>query len=226
MPLFGIAMLAVPIAGLGLLMRLGIGTLLAGLLWPIVVVTTTMMAIMLLGLLCGWPLVNVAIAAEGSDAFDGVSRSYAYAFQRPLRYMAYCLPAVGIGVLGWLLVWGFSETVIGLGYWSATWGLGRERVSDIAGSGGELLGLRWAGAALIHFWVAVVRTLATGYGYSFFWCAMAGIYLLLRQAVDATEWDQVYDDGRQGGVVFGLPQIDAREASSNDGQSAASSGSA
>ena len=219
MPIFGTAMLTIPIALIGLLMHTGIGALMAGLLWPIVIVITGMMAMMLLGMLFGWPLVNVALAAEGSDAFDGVSRSYAYTFQRPLRYLAYCVVSALVGILGWLLVWGFSEVVIGLGFWSATWGLGRDGVSLVATSSAELTGLTWLGAQLIRFWIAAARTLASGYGYSFFWSAMGGVYLLLRQDVDSTEWDEVYDERRQGGVVYGLPQTDV----SGDGAEASAS---
>jgi len=219
MPILGIAMLAIPIGALGLLMRTGIGAVLAGLLWPVVIIATGMMATILLGMLFGWPLVNVAIAAEGSDAFDGISRSYSYTFQRPLRYLGYALVSSAIGILGWLLVWGFSEAVIGLGYWSATWGLGREHVSNFATNPAGLSGLTWVGAMLIRFWVAVIRTLASGYGYSFFWCAMAGIYLLLRHDVDGTEWDHVYDDRSQGGIVYGLPKIDSSTASRSGAES-------
>lgn len=214
LPVFGVAVLAVPISVLGLLMKLGIGTLLAGLLWPFVLAVNGIMAMMLLGLLFGWPLINAAVAAEGTDAFDAISRSYAYTFQRPLRYLAYVLIASGVGLLGWLLVWGFSEAVIALGYWSASWGLGQGRTAAIVGAAdttSALTGMSRFGAGLIGLWVGVARAIASGFGYSYFWVACSGVYLLLRQDVDSTEWDQIYDSS-EAGVVYGLPKLTTDEA--------------
>ena len=205
MPLFGVLILTIPIAALGVAMRIGLGAFLAGLLWPLVILAGAMMTMMLLGILVGWPLVNVALATEGTDAFDSVSRAYAYSFQRPWRYLAYTLLAAAAGLMGWLVVWGFSESVIAMGYWSATWGMGREQVGSLADSGAELGGLTWVGAQLIRFWTGLARTMASGYGYTYFWCGMSCIYLLLRHDVDSTEWDQVYDPNRQDGIVYGLP---------------------
>ncbi len=214
LPLFGVAVLAVPIVFLGVIMRLGLGILLAGLMWPFVVAVNVMMAMILLGLLFGFPLINIAIAAEGTDAFDAVSRSYAYTFQRPLRYLFYVLVAGAVGLLGWLFVWGFSEAVIALGYWSAAWGMGQAGMARIVGptdAETALTGLSGFGAGLIGLWVGVARAVASGFGYGYFWCALSGVYLLLRQDLDATEWDEIYD-GRGAGVVYGLPKLSRDEA--------------
>lgn len=213
MPAFGVVLLTLPVACLGVLMRIGLGTFIAGLFWPVVMVVNAMMGMMLLGLLFGWPLVHAAIATEGTDAFDCVSRSYAYSFQRPLQYLLYCLLATVLGTLGWLLVWGFSEGVISLGFWGTSWGSGSEQINLIAASPGELSGMSWAGAKMIGFWVGVVRTLATAFAFSYFWCAITGIYLLLRHDVDATEWDEVFDDRSRGGIVYGLPNSESNSNS-------------
>jgi hypothetical protein len=47
------------------------------------------------------------------------------------------------------------------------------------------------GSHAIGFWVRVVKYLAVAYLFSYFWCAATFIYFLLRQAVDATELDEV-----------------------------------
>ena len=82
------------------------------------------MALLLLGLLFGWPLMWATISAEGTDSFDALSRSYAYVFQRPLHYLFYALVAGVIGWLGWLLVQNFAAGVVWMGYWAAGWGSG------------------------------------------------------------------------------------------------------
>ena len=59
------------------------------------------------------------------------------------------------------------------------------------------------GVFLIGLAIAFVRMLASAYAYSFFWCAVAGIYLLLRRDADNTEMDDVYlDDEGETEVVL------------------------
>ncbi len=207
MPMFGVLLLLLPVAALSLIMRIGIGTLMVGLIWPLVIIVAAIMAIMLMGILFGWPLVNAALAAEGTDAFDCVSRAYAYSVQRPWKFLCYGLFAAMVGLIGWLVVWGFSESVIALSFWSVTWGFGQDNVASVVSNVDGLTGLGWAGAKLIHFWTAVARTIASGFGYSFFWASTSCIYLLLRHDVDSTEWDHVFDS-RSHGIVYGLPTIE------------------
>ena len=67
----------------------------------------------------------VAVRRAGStDAFDAISRAYAYTFHRPLHYLFYLSVAALLGCFGWLLVWGTSESVVHLGYWGTGWGAG------------------------------------------------------------------------------------------------------
>ena len=93
MPLLAITLVALPIWLLGLMMRLNLGVAIAGLGWVLVALFGLVMAVFGIGLLFGWPLMWSTIATEGSDAFDAVSRSYAYTFQRPLHYLAYAVLA-------------------------------------------------------------------------------------------------------------------------------------
>jgi len=51
---------------------------------------------------------------------------------------------------------------------------------------------------------------AAAFAYSFFWCGAAGIYLLLRKAVDQTEFDEVFLDDDQ--PPFDLPPLTAAES--------------
>ncbi|MCH5376583.1 MAG: hypothetical protein JJ992_21650, partial [Planctomycetes bacterium] len=48
------------------------------------------------------------------------------------------------------------------------------------------------GVWLIRSLEFLVRIIATAFGYSFFWCMSAAVYLLLRRDVDETEFDEVY----------------------------------
>jgi hypothetical protein len=68
----------------------------AGLLWPIVIVLGLIMAVLLVGLF-GWPLMYPTISVEGSDSFDALSRSYSYFYQKPWRYLGYSALALLYG---------------------------------------------------------------------------------------------------------------------------------
>ncbi len=211
LPLLGVVLVAIPLAVLGLLMRLNFGVLLAGVLWPLALLGGLVMALLLLGLAFGWPLMWATISTEGTDSFDALSRSYAYVFQRPLRYLFYVLVAAVLGWLGWLLVSTFVAALVGLSSWAAGWGAG-PRIGLMGASGlGRLVD---AGSWLVGFWTDLVVALAIGYFYGYFWTASSAIYLLLRRDVDATETDEVFLDADRSEPAHALPPL------STDGQGA------
>jgi hypothetical protein len=92
-----------------------LGALLMSLLLPVVFLIDLFLPLVVLGWV-SWPLQPVAIAAELSDSFDSVSRSYSYLLQRPLHYLV--LTAVAAG-LAWLPFGGvcflFTEGILGNG---------------------------------------------------------------------------------------------------------------
>ena len=119
-PLFGVLLATMPLAILGLLLRIEAGLLVGGILWFLVLLGGLFMAILAVGLYFGWPLMWATISVEGTDAFDALSRSYAYTYQRPLHYLFYSVVAGFLGVLGWVAVAIFVSATIAPGH------LGRE----------------------------------------------------------------------------------------------------
>ncbi|MGA2033934.1 MAG: hypothetical protein ABSG68_16930 [Thermoguttaceae bacterium] len=203
-PLLGIVCAVLPLLIPGLLLRFDFGLLLVGIFWFVALVGGVFMALLLLGLIFGWPLMWATISVEGSDSFDALSRSYAYVFQRPLRYLFYAVLAAVLGALGWLLVEQFAAAIIGLSYWGVSWGSGSARIEKIIEMK-DLTGMALGGARVIHFWAGCVKLLALGFVYSYFWSAVTAIYLLLRRDVDATEMDDVFLDADADEHDFGLP---------------------
>jgi hypothetical protein len=195
-PLLGCAIVALPMLAVGFMMRWDGGLLVAGVLWIFMLLGGLIIAILLLGLLFGWPLMWGTIASEGNgDAFEAFSRSFSYTFQRPLHYLFYATLATFFGGLSWLLVYHFSESVIYLAQWPASLTAGADRWSEIARYTGlprPSSGLAVWGGSLIGFCAALVRSIATGFAHSLFWCLATAIYLLLRQDVDQTEFDEVF----------------------------------
>ena len=216
LPLSAIVCMSVPLFLLGLVMRANFGVVFGGLIWSLVLIGGLVMTLLMLGLLFGFPLMWGAISTESSDAFDAISRAYAYTFQRPFHFLFYAVLAAFLGTLGWLLVIGFSEAVISFSNWGISWGTGTARLQEIqkvldgSDENTSSVVLRF-GAILIAFFSALVRAIAAAFPYTFFWCSAAAIYLLLRRDADQTELDDVHVEEDQD-VLYGLPELDTDEA--------------
>jgi hypothetical protein len=203
-PLLGVALLALPIALLGILLQasLGLGSVVAGVLWIFVAVAGMAAMWLLVGLLFGWPLMWPAISAErDGDAFEAFSRSYSYVYGRPLHYFFYFVVAALFGALCWAVVEIVTEIVINFGFWALSWGSGgvkalelRELALEYARTGQtpRATGALAAGATLVGLVVALIQAVAAAFRYSFFFTAASAIYLLLRHNVDEKEMDEVW----------------------------------
>jgi hypothetical protein len=211
LPACGVMLATIPVLVLGWIMRADVGLLLAACVWPLALVAGLIMALLLAGLLFGWPLMWGTISTEGTDSFDALSRSYAYVFQRPLHYLFYVAVAGLIGWLGWLVVHEFAAGVIWMAYWSASLGSGGSRIADIMGSADQFTGTAKYGVWIIHFFVGCVKLLAVGYLFSYFWTAITAIYFLLRRDVDATEMDEVFLDADASEPPAALPALAENE---------------
>ncbi|MCL2120544.1 MAG: hypothetical protein FWH27_19195 [Planctomycetaceae bacterium] len=71
----------------------------------------------MIGFIFGWPLMIAAVSAEGSDAFDAISRGFSYIYQRPIPFVFYHLSNLVIYTIGVVIVWFvFHQTVTLIGY--------------------------------------------------------------------------------------------------------------
>jgi hypothetical protein len=232
-PCFPLLGLAIPVALMllvGWLLRSNAGLLLTAIAWPLFLAAGLFMAIVALGLVFGWPLMWAAISTEGSDAFDALSRSYSYTYQRPLHYLGYAAVATLLGILSWLLVAAIASAVAYLPLWGLSWSAGGARVEQIAaGLPSDVKTFDWSpgpqvalpatldagssfnramgryGVWLIALWLGLVKLAALGFAYSYFWTASTAIYLLLRRTTDHTELDEVYLEEQE--TSFGLPAL-------------------
>src|SRR6185369_4207831 len=140
---------------LGLLLKLDLGVLFVGIIWPVVLLCGLFIAILLVGLLFGWPLMWPTVSTEGTDSFDALSRSYSYTYQRPVHYLFYAAVAGVLGMLAWIVVVIFANGVITFSYWAASWGSGAARMNEIyqAGNTHSGTGIFGVGANAIGFWI-------------------------------------------------------------------------
>ena len=189
-----------------------IGPIIMGALFLIALLAGLAIAFLLTGLIGGGPLMYPAIAVEGSDSFDAISRSYHYVFARPFRTGLYGLVALIYGVITYLFVRLFIYVGLSATHMFVKWGVigggtrlaeGADRL-DVIWTAPEFQALwgrfSWAAmsggdriaAVLIAMWVLPFAALVAAYLISYFASASTCIYLLLRRKVDATDLDEVY----------------------------------
>ncbi|HUU58555.1 MAG TPA: hypothetical protein VMZ50_03340 [Phycisphaerae bacterium] len=224
-PLIPVALILI----LGLLLFLGallmnipvVGEIIVGILLLLALLLGLGIAFLLVGLVGGGALMYPTIAAEGSDSFDAISRSFSYLFTRPWRTILYSVVALVYGVVTYLFVRGFAFLALKATHYFAKWGVfvyGNELHADAdkldvvwtAPTFGSLFGpMSWdamsggqsIGAFIIGIWVFLVATLVMAYLLSYFASASSVIYFLLRRKVDATDLDDVYVEEEEEPVV-------------------------
>lgn len=219
LPLFGVAAATLPGALIGLAMRADWGLLAAGSAWLLLLLSGLASVLLLAGVGFGWPLMWGAISAEpDGDEFEALNRAFSFALGRPLHYLFYVLVASLIGIGGSLVVDVGARSTIAAARWSASWGAGEERWSEIEtaarqraqGGGGPESGAADAGLAVIDACDDLARAVAVGFRHAFFWCAAGGVYLLLRRDVDDAELDDVFLEDLEPAPV--LPPLELPSA--------------
>lgn len=190
---FLIALLTIPV---GWILLSDAGTIVSGLLWIFVLIGGAISALLLLWLFIGWPLMWPAISAEETgDSFEAMSRSFAYAFQRPLHYLFFAIVAALLGYVGWSVVDFVCQLTLDAAHWAVSWGAGHERIVDVIYSprptDTESKALL-VGASMIRGIEGLLLALSESFAYSFFWVSATAIYLLLRFNLDHTEFDEVW----------------------------------
>ncbi|HID23706.1 MAG TPA: hypothetical protein EYP14_15095 [Planctomycetaceae bacterium] len=184
------------------------GDIFVGVLWFLPLLAGLLMALILVGVAVGWPLMIVAISTEGSDGFDGLSRAYSYVYNRPWYYLFLGVLMLVYGAAVIFVVWLVACLLAYLAGWSVASGLGSEKMRVLLQAapallgGKELLpgptisevatGTATIGIVTVGLWLRVVSLATVGFVFSFFWTAMTVIYFLLRKSDDDTDFDEVF----------------------------------
>ena len=125
LPVLGIFCALVPVWLLGMIwqavgepMNLGVIYSIGGFIHLILTFPFALVAVLIMiGFIFGWPLMFAAISAEGSDAFDAVSRGFSYVYQRPVQFVFYHLCNLVIYTIGIIIAYFvFHETIKLIGY--------------------------------------------------------------------------------------------------------------
>ena len=204
-----VLLLTLPLALAGLLLRFDVMSLMLGLAWIVAIIAGSALAVVALGLAFGWPLMFSAVAVERTDAFDAISRGFAYLFQRPFHLLFYVVVASLLGMLAQLAVeLAVTATTVATDA-AVSVGAGEERLGDLGvdgnGASPDVSDVGAFGGAAIQFWTGALRAAAVYFPLAYFWPATTAIYLLLRRGVDGVEMTDVEFD--EGEAKPGLPQL-------------------
>ncbi len=197
-----------------------IGELFAGILMVLALLGGFVIALVFIGVAAGGSLFWPTIATEGSDAFDAISRSYSYVYSRPWRAGFYALVATVYGAICFLFARFFVLLMLKATRFFV--GIGMAAASDRPGTGladASKLDAMWpnptfdnlmpatpafglegwegAGAVFINVWLILTVGLLLAFLVSFYYNGATVIYFLLRQKVDATDLEEVFEDEKE-----------------------------
>jgi hypothetical protein len=216
LPIIGIGLVAGIIFVLGLGAKIPyVGGLIMALLMVLVLFLGTLIAIMLIGTAAGFNLMFPAVAYDGADAFDSVSRSFSYVFSRPWRMGFYTLTATIHGAICYVFVRLFVflllsathlllSSAVGLGgnggNLDAFWGK-PEFMNLLGSSSASPTGvIENVAAVIIYLALWVVAGLVVTVVINYYYSANTIIYALMRNKVDNAAIDEIHQDAEEPGI--------------------------
>jgi hypothetical protein len=193
-----------------------VGEIIAGLLFFISLAVGFVLMLVLMGILAGYNLIFPTIAAEGTDTFDAMSRSFAYVYARPWRLAFYSLVILVYGAITVLFVSFAVFLLLLLTHTFAGLGVNAFGLANGAYSGESKMDTLWpapqfghlspmtnwyamswsesVGAFFMHIWVFLLIGLIGAYVVSFYHSSHTILYFLLRRSVEGQSLTDVYKE--------------------------------
>jgi hypothetical protein len=186
------------------------GELIIGLSMPLALFAGVLVAVIVIGAVAGFNLMFPAVAYDGSDCFDAISRSFSYVYARPWRMAVYTAIAAVYGsfcyafvrIFAFLLLW-ITRWLLQLGLWAdngskevnklvAIWPKPELRYLVRFSPPAEANWTEWAAAFLVYLSLLVIVGLVVSFIISFYLSANTIIYSLMRNKVDNTAFEDIY----------------------------------
>ena len=188
-----------------------VGELIMAIFMILVLLAGTVIAIVLIGTIVGFNLMFPAVAYDGSDCFDAISRSFSYIYSKPWRMGFYTAIAAVYGAICYLFVRLFvfllliaPHLVLRIGVFNNSklvriWA--RPEFGNLLGS--SAASANWtesvAGFLIYLLMLAVIGLLAS-FIISFYFSANTIIYSLMRNRVDNTALEEIYTPSEEGQI--------------------------
>ena len=182
----------------------GAGELIMGIFVPLALIAGALIAVVLIGAIAGFNLMFPAVAYDGSDCFDAISRSFSYVYAKPWRMGFYTAIGAIYGAICYTFVRFFAFLLLWITHWSLQLGVwGNDKLTAIWDKPHlrDLLvppnwgALNWPqsiGAFLIYLCSLAVVGLLVSFIISFYFSANTIIYSLMRNKVDNTALEDIY----------------------------------
>ena len=186
------------------------GELIVGLGMPLALFAGVLVAVIVIGAVAGLNLMFPAVAYDGSDCFDAISRSFSYVYARPWRMVVYTAIATVYGSICYTFVRLFAFLSLWITRWLLQLGLwadnGSQEVNKLAaiwpkpefryllGSSSQAT-TNWTesiAAFLVYLFLLVIVGLVVSFIISFYFSANTIIYSLMRKTVDNTALEDIY----------------------------------
>ena len=196
-----------------------VGELIAGLFFFVTLLVSFVLSFLFLFAVSSLGLQMPAIAVEGRDAFDAISRGVNYVFSRPWRYIFYTAFSLIYLCLSFVLVRAFVYLMLKIPHAAlSTFSFAEAQKDKLdrlwteptiyhlfrmpAGSEGT----EYVGAVLIGAFIFILLGLMVSFLPSFVITSQTIIYFLLRRMVDEKDLDEVYVAEEQ--EVTGLDRLE------------------
>ena len=185
LPLVAAWVLCLVLAMLGGLLKVGVLGVIAAALLPVAFVIAGACVLVFCGVLGGSLMIPACVACDDADAFDAVSRTYAFVYAQPLRLILYVIISTiaalgGVFVVG-MLVSGILALI--------------ERCTGVpVGSSNVPESVSQLGAnaqAITRFWAGVLTLGVASYALASAFAAGTLVYLALRRTVDGQDEEQL-----------------------------------
>ncbi len=186
-----------------------VGELIVGLGMPFALMAGAIIALVTVGLIAGCMLLFPAVAYDGADAFDAISRAFSYIYTKPWRTGFYVIVASVYGAICYLfvrlmvfLVLMSTYSFVQLGTFTEVEGVSKLEAIWKQPAFMNLLAFPQAvegpwtlalGGLLVRVFVLIVVLMIGAFVISFFYSASTVIYSLLRKVVDNTDISEVYE---------------------------------
>lgn len=186
------------------------GELIVGIGMPLALAAGFLIAVILVGAVAGFNLMFPAVAYDGSDCFDAISRSFSYLYARPWRMGFYTAIAAVYGSICYSFVRVFAFLTLWITYWFLRVILWAENGSGQVNKlvaiwpkpevrtlfdHTQALATNWTESVavfLVRLFVLVVIGLVVSFIISFYFSANTIIYSLIRNRVDNTAREDIY----------------------------------
>ncbi len=198
----------------------GIGALLVGVLFPLVIIGGAIIAFAMIFGAASLPLAPYGIVANGADATDAILNAADFVFRRPVKTLLYYFVAFVVGIVAFAAIkWLVSMSLwCGGGALGMTMNTGDASVAAEAADSNamgdldavwippsltgrspfygtitpfDLSGASWASRGLIRLWLMFVWALLAAFAVSYFYASAGIAWFLLRREVDLTDITEV-----------------------------------